>query len=90
MSLVDCFRAEGELFENLGGEAGQDIVLHAVTDFDRVAANFTIFYVALPANRQVQNHRNLFPAIRANEGVFHYDRSLQQALRKKVTARAFL
>jgi hypothetical protein len=33
----------------------------------------------LTANRQVENHRNLFPAIRATEGVFHRS-MLQQVL----------
>ena len=59
------------LFESLGVEACERIVLYAVTDLDWVAANFTVFDVALTANRQVKNHRNLFSAIRATEGVFH-------------------
>ena len=70
------------LFESLGVETCERIVLYAVTDLDWVAANFAVLDVALAANRQVENHRNLFPAIRANEGVFHRDNiMLQQLLR---------
>jgi hypothetical protein len=56
---------------SLGVEASERIVLNSVTDLDWVAAHFTVFDVALTANRQVENHRNLFPAIWATEGVFH-------------------
>ena len=68
------------LFESVDVEASERIVLYAVTDLDWVAAHFTVLNVALTANRQVENHRNLFPAIRAIEGVFHRDSMLQQAL----------
>jgi hypothetical protein len=77
------------LFESLGVEASERIVLYAVTDLDWVAANFTVFDVGLTANRWVENHRNLFPAIRATEGVFHQDGMLQQvfmALFEKVVS----
>jgi hypothetical protein len=65
------------------------VVLYAVTDFDWAAAHFTVLDVALAANRHVENHRNLFPAIGATEGVFHRDSMLQQvlvALREKVVS----
>ena len=39
------------LFESLGVEAGERIVLYAVTDLDWVATNFTVFDVALTAYR---------------------------------------
>ena len=68
------------LFESLGDEASEPIVLCTVADLDWVAANFTVFDVALTANRQVENHRNLFPAIWATEGVLHRDSMLQEAL----------
>lgn len=68
------------LFESLGVETCERIVLYAVTDLDWVAAHFTVFDVALPVNRQVENHRNLFSAIGATEGVFHRNSMLQQAL----------
>jgi hypothetical protein len=67
---------KGGLFESLGVEASERIVLYAVTNLYRVAAHFTVLDVALTANRQVENHRNLFPAIRATEGVFHRDSML--------------
>jgi hypothetical protein len=68
------------LFESLGVEGSERIVRYAVTDLDWVAANFTVFNVALTANRQVENHRNLFPAIRTTEGVFHRNSMLQHVL----------
>jgi hypothetical protein len=80
---------KGCLFESLGVEASERIVLYAVTDFDWIAAHFTVLDVALAANRHVENHRNLFPAIGATEGVFHRDSMLQQvlvALREKVVS----
>jgi hypothetical protein len=70
---------------SLGVEASERIVLYAVTDLDWVAADFTVFDVALPANRQVENHRNLFPAIRASEGVFHRDSMVQRVLQSTCT-----
>jgi hypothetical protein len=39
------------LFQSLGDEAGERIILYAVTNLDWVAANFTVFDVALTANR---------------------------------------
>jgi hypothetical protein len=72
--------AESGLFESPGVEASERIVLYAVTDLDRIAAHFTVLDVALTANRQVENHRNLFPAIWATEELFHRDSMLQQAL----------
>jgi hypothetical protein len=70
----------GTLFESLGVETGERIVLHAVTDLDWVAANFTVFDVTLTANGQVENHRNLFPTIRATEGVFHWGIMVRRVL----------
>ena len=59
------------LFESFGVEAGQRVVLDGVTDLDRLATDFAVLHIALPANRQVENHRNFFAAIRAREGMFH-------------------
>jgi hypothetical protein len=39
------------LFQSLGDEASERIVLYAVTDLDWVAANFTVFDIDLTANR---------------------------------------
>jgi hypothetical protein len=52
--------------------------LYAVTDLDWVAADFAVFDIDLTANRQVENHRNLFPTIGAGEGVLHRESMLQQ------------
>ena len=66
------------LFEDLGIEVTERIVLYAVTDLDWVAADFAVFDVGLTANRQVENHRNLFPTIWASKEVFHWESILQQ------------
>jgi hypothetical protein len=67
------------LFEHLGDEAGQFIIFDCVADLDGIAADFTIFDVDLTGNGEVQDHGDLFPAVRAHESVFHreveYDRS---------------
>ncbi len=39
------------LFQNFGGEAGERVVFHAVTDLNGIAAHFAIFDVRLTANR---------------------------------------
>jgi hypothetical protein len=39
-----------QLFQNLGGEAGESVVLHAVADLNRIAANFAILDVGLTVN----------------------------------------
>jgi hypothetical protein len=78
--FIDRLVAETNLFESLGVETSKRIVLYAITDLDWVAADFTVFDVALAANRQVENHRNLFPTIRAMEGVFYRDSMVQLVL----------
>jgi hypothetical protein len=40
-----------KLFESLGVEASERVVLYAVTDLDWVPANFTVFDIVLMANR---------------------------------------
>jgi hypothetical protein len=60
-----------KLPEDLGVELSEGVVCYRITDLDRVAADFTVFDIALPANRKVQDHRNLFSTIRTDEGVFH-------------------
>jgi hypothetical protein len=61
------------LLEAFGIETSERIILYAVADLDWVAADFAVFNVSLTANRQVEDHRNLFSTIRAVEGVFHWD-----------------
>jgi hypothetical protein len=59
------------LFQNFGSEAGERVVLHAVTDLNWIAADFAILDVGLTANRKVQHHRNFFPTVRAIEKMLH-------------------
>ena len=59
------------LFEHLGKEAGQYIIFDCVADLDGIAADFTIFDVDLAGNGEVQDHGDLFAAVRAHESVFH-------------------
>ena len=60
-------------FQGLGVEGSNGVVFHFAGNFNGVAAHFTIFHIRLTGNRQVHDHRNLFPAIRANEKVFHLE-----------------
>src|ERR1700674_3078046 len=61
------------LFQNFGGEAGERVVFHAVTDLNWIAANFAILDVRLTSNRKVKHHRNFFPAIWAMEEMLHWN-----------------
>jgi hypothetical protein len=56
-----------------GVEANDGVVFRGAGNFDGIAANFAVFHIGLMANRKVHDHRNLFPAIRANEKVFHLE-----------------
>jgi len=66
------------LFEALGSEAGQVIGFGGIADLDGIAADFTILDIDLMRNGKVQDHGDLFAAVRAHESVFHraigYDR----------------
>jgi hypothetical protein len=59
------------LFQPLGLEAGQHIIFGGIADFNGAAADFTIFDVYLTWDGKVEDHRDLFPAIRAHESLFH-------------------
>ncbi len=61
----------GWSFEALGGEAGQLIVFGGVADLDGIAANFAILDVDLTGNGEIEDHGDLFSAVRAHEAVFH-------------------
>jgi hypothetical protein len=76
---INRFHSRTKLFEDLGSEIRERIILYAVTDLDRVATDFAIFDVALSSNRQVENHRNFFPTIWAGKGVFHQMSMLQRS-----------
>ena len=69
-----------DLFERLSVEGRKSVILDCIADLDGLAAHFTVFDVALTANGQVENHRNLFPAIRAIEGVFHWGSMVRRVL----------
>jgi len=47
------------------------IVGDGIGDLDRVATDFAIFHITLAANGKIQNHGNLFAAVRASEIVLH-------------------
>jgi hypothetical protein len=65
------------LFERLGGKAGERAIFDHVADFDGTAANFAILNVRLAANGSVEDHGDLFSAVRADELVFHSPRIRQ-------------
>jgi hypothetical protein len=60
-----------QLLETLGLKLSQGIVFDGVADLEGVAADLTVFDVAVPVNREVQDHRDLFAAKWTGEGVFH-------------------
>jgi hypothetical protein len=62
-----------KLFQNFGGEAGESVVFHGVRNLNGITANFAILDVSLPANRNIQHHRNFFPAIGAMEEMLHWN-----------------
>ncbi len=65
------------LFKRPGGKAGERAILDGVGDFDGTAANFAILDVRLAANGSVEDHGDLFSAVRAHELVFHSHRIRQ-------------
>jgi hypothetical protein len=70
-STAHDLRTFRSLFQYFGGEAGEFVVFHGVTDLDGIAANFTILNIGLAANRKVQHHRYFFSAIGAKEEMLH-------------------
>ena len=60
-----------QLLETLGFEFTQGIVFDGIGDLEGVAADLTVFDVAVTVNREVQDHRDLFAAKWTGEGVFH-------------------
>ena len=61
------------LFQSDGFELHQGVVFDCVADLNRMATDFAVFHVGLVANRGVEHHGNLFPAVRACEGVLHQE-----------------
>jgi hypothetical protein len=59
------------LFEALGLEARQFIVLGGVANLDGTAADFAILDVHLTRNGKIQNHRDFFATVWAHESMFH-------------------
>jgi hypothetical protein len=64
--------ARRDLFENLCAEVNEGIVSHGIADLDRVAADLAVLHIGLTPYREIEDHRNFLPAIRACEGVFHF------------------
>ena len=60
-SLSECF----------GVEARDFVVFHREGNFNRLAAHFAVFDVALAAHGHVEQHRYAFAAIGAGEEVLH-------------------
>jgi hypothetical protein len=60
------------LFQCFGGETGESVVLHRIADLDGSAAHFAIFDVGLMCNRWIQDHRDLFSAVRTVEEVLQW------------------
>lgn len=58
------------LLQRVGREVRKLAVLHAEGDGDWVAADLAVFYVTLRARGEIEQHRNLLPAIWAREFVF--------------------
>jgi hypothetical protein len=52
-------------------EGGDFAVFRAAIHFDGLTANFAILDVNLAPDREVQDHRNLLPAVGAIEKMFH-------------------
>src|SRR5579859_2035044 len=57
--------------ENPGFKVNAAFFVHRVADLDGIAAHLTILDIRLPSHRCVQYHRDLFPAVRTREEVFH-------------------
>jgi hypothetical protein len=60
-----------QLLETLGFELSQGLVFDGVANLERVAADLTVFNVAVTVHREVQDHGDLFAAKWTGEGVFH-------------------
>lgn len=74
MGITPCNAKSCSLFEALGGEAGEFVVFGRIADLDGIAADFTIFDIDLTGNGKIQDHGDLFAAVRAHENVFHNGR----------------
>jgi hypothetical protein len=73
-------RGAGRSFQGLCGEADDRFILDGAGHFYWVAADFAVLYVGLTANRKIDDHRDLFTAIRAREEVFHRALPLEEGL----------
>ena len=49
----------------------QGIVFDGIANLKRVTAHLAVFDIGLTANREVQDHRDIFAAEGTDEGVFH-------------------
>src|SRR5579862_665060 len=63
---------EKPLLDASGFEGGNGVVFHLVMDFNGMAANFTILDKSLAFYRQIEHHRDLFPAVGTCKEVLHW------------------
>ena len=59
------------LAKGFGVKGTEVVIFYSEGDLDRFAAYLAVFDVGLAANRQIEDHRNLFTAIWTGEFVFH-------------------
>jgi hypothetical protein len=71
LSLPSGHVVKDQLLETLGFELSQGTVFDGVADLEGIAADLTVFDVAVTVNREVQDHRDLFATKWTGEGVFH-------------------
>lgn len=71
MTVANASPTPNLLLEAFGLELNQGIVFDGVANFDGIAADLTVFDVAVTVNRKVQDHRDLFAAKWTGEGMFH-------------------
>src|ERR1700722_13154982 len=55
----------------LGAKSCEYIVFDRVGNFDRMAADFAVLHIGLSPDRAIENHRNLFAAVRTRKKVLH-------------------
>ena len=66
------------LFEALRLEMSQGVVFDGIANFKRITAHLAVLDIGMTANREVQDHRDLFATKGTDEGVFHYATTLLQ------------
>jgi hypothetical protein len=62
---------EDSLAECFGVKTCDVVVFHGKSDLNGLAADFAVFDIALTADGEIEDHRNLLAAIGARKRVFH-------------------